>query len=213
MCQLLLVHMKCCILLKPLLILFGQVYASFKEAIEKSKKFFLCDSSGCFQGNKSFFRTNAVATGGQLSECIIFPWTGGGGDNGPFDIILPFLPTHIVRDKDDNEIEARIHARVMHRETLVDLFDITWDEGGMWFKWFEIVLIRTVSLTALMIVFAVQCKAEGECTRFIEYVWRAEDGRQFTMHDVDRAIHSVMEWQVECPSVIFCQLPDDGAGR
>lgn len=80
-----------------------------------------------------------MATGGQLSECIIFPWTGGGGEKGPFDIVLPLRPTHIVKDKDNNEVEARIYARVMNRDTLVDLFDITWDEGGMcfeWFKWF-----------------------------------------------------------------------------
>jgi hypothetical protein len=72
------------------------------------------------------------------------------------------------------------------------------------------------SATALTIAFstAVHCKVKGQPVSFIRFVWVSEDGIQFSEDQIrPGALNIVNVWQIEVPSVVFCQLPDDGKAR
>jgi hypothetical protein len=58
-----------------------------------------------------------------------------------------------------------------------------------------------------------QCTVEGQPVSLEAYVWISEEGSQIPMEAIKRPVTIAEDWQIECPSVVFCQLPDDGAGR
>jgi len=166
----------------------AEIFDAFKEAIFRARNYFLRDSSGFFKKNGAFFRTNVISPDGDTTEGIIFPWLEQGSSS--FEVVLPqgvYPPTHAV-DLNGQEIIVRKMALVSNHASPVDLFDMSWNEQG-------------------------QCTVEGQPVSLEAYVWISEEGSQIPMEAIKRPVTIAEDWQIECPSVVFCQLPDDGAGR
>lgn len=72
-----------------------------------------------------------ISPDGDTTEGIIFPWLEQGSSS--FEVVLPqgvYPPTHAV-DLNGQEIIVRKMALVSNHASPVDLFDMSWNEQGI----------------------------------------------------------------------------------